>query len=194
MWPTLIRYYRRKNGLKQNGLADLVGVDQSTVSRWERGKGQPSAAMINLLKSTVGNGFMSHVQARVIEQVPTMACYMNLSQCHVVAVSPSLAGLLGAKPSDFRSIKGFNHLDQDGLEVVRRIREIVLERKDEVAAIHYYIKVNDKVLEATATKINMDGIDLFRGDYTIVEGAVWGEEFEKDNPRQIITWNDLARD
>lgn len=36
--PTEIRSYRRRMGLKQGALADLLGVDQATVSRWERGQ------------------------------------------------------------------------------------------------------------------------------------------------------------
>lgn len=32
-----LRLYRRRMGLKQWALADMLGVDQSTVSRWERG-------------------------------------------------------------------------------------------------------------------------------------------------------------
>ncbi|MCR9140005.1 MAG: helix-turn-helix domain-containing protein [Alphaproteobacteria bacterium] len=32
-----LRMFRRQMGLKQWALADMLGVDQSTVSRWERG-------------------------------------------------------------------------------------------------------------------------------------------------------------
>lgn len=36
--PTEIRSFRQRMGLKQGALADLLGVDQATVSRWERGQ------------------------------------------------------------------------------------------------------------------------------------------------------------
>ncbi|MCR9139982.1 MAG: helix-turn-helix domain-containing protein [Alphaproteobacteria bacterium] len=36
--PTDIRSYRRRMGLKQDALATMLGVDQATISRWERGR------------------------------------------------------------------------------------------------------------------------------------------------------------
>ncbi|MEM7427678.1 MAG: helix-turn-helix transcriptional regulator [Pseudomonadota bacterium] len=36
--PSDLRSYRLRNGLKQVALAGMVGVDQATVSRWERGQ------------------------------------------------------------------------------------------------------------------------------------------------------------
>lgn len=40
-WDGLIRRYRKVNGLTQAALAELVGVEQATISRWERGNHDP---------------------------------------------------------------------------------------------------------------------------------------------------------
>jgi transcriptional regulator with XRE-family HTH domain len=40
--PGIIRAARRRRGLSQQELADLVGMDQSAVSQWERGYTLPS--------------------------------------------------------------------------------------------------------------------------------------------------------
>ncbi len=40
-WEGLIKRYRRVNGLTQAALAELLGVEQATVSRWERGNHAP---------------------------------------------------------------------------------------------------------------------------------------------------------
>jgi len=50
-WPALIKRLRLKRGLKQTALAEAINVDQSCVSRWERGKDKPGlAAKKRLLK------------------------------------------------------------------------------------------------------------------------------------------------
>jgi DNA-binding XRE family transcriptional regulator len=49
-WPFLIQTYRKDNGLKQDALAYLLSVDQTTISRWERGKDTPSLAIQKRLR------------------------------------------------------------------------------------------------------------------------------------------------
>ena len=41
-WSVVVKRYRIRHCLTQKGLADLLGVSQRTVSRWERGEDNPS--------------------------------------------------------------------------------------------------------------------------------------------------------
>lgn len=43
-WSDAIRRLRRRAGLKQQALAELLGCDQTTFSHWERGVDRPSLA------------------------------------------------------------------------------------------------------------------------------------------------------
>lgn len=43
-WNDLIMRYRRLNGMTQSAFAELIGVEQATVSRWERGFHTPDLA------------------------------------------------------------------------------------------------------------------------------------------------------
>lgn len=43
-WPSVIRNFRRRAGLKQQALAELLDCDQTAVSHWERGVDRPSLA------------------------------------------------------------------------------------------------------------------------------------------------------
>lgn len=43
-WKTQLRLLRRYHGLKQAVLAEMLNVDQGTVSRWERGLNEPDLA------------------------------------------------------------------------------------------------------------------------------------------------------
>jgi transcriptional regulator with XRE-family HTH domain len=50
-WSDLIRRYRRANGLTQAAFAECVGVEQATVSRWERGFHAPDLTMQGRLRT-----------------------------------------------------------------------------------------------------------------------------------------------
>lgn len=50
----MIRRYRQQRGLSQAAFANLVGVEQATVSRWERGGHLPDLAMRLRLSDLVG--------------------------------------------------------------------------------------------------------------------------------------------
>jgi DNA-binding XRE family transcriptional regulator len=52
--PQLILEGRKEAGLTQAMLAALVDVDQSTVSRWERGKELPSLHQADLVLESLG--------------------------------------------------------------------------------------------------------------------------------------------
>lgn len=42
--PEQLKAHRRIHGLSQKRLAVMLGVDPSTLARWERGRGEPGAA------------------------------------------------------------------------------------------------------------------------------------------------------
>lgn len=52
-WRDLIRGHRRRNGLKQEVLALQLGVNQATISRWERGVDEPNVAMQRRLRDVL---------------------------------------------------------------------------------------------------------------------------------------------
>ncbi len=58
----LIRDVRRRAGLSQGALAEVVGTTQSAVSRWERGHDMPRAdTLVQILRAC---GFEADVVAR----------------------------------------------------------------------------------------------------------------------------------
>ena len=42
VWSDFVKGFRLRQGLSQHGMADLFGVSQRTISRWERGDDSPS--------------------------------------------------------------------------------------------------------------------------------------------------------
>ena len=49
-WKTFVRRYRLRHGLSQARMADVMGVAQRTISRWERGEDSPSAVQQKRLR------------------------------------------------------------------------------------------------------------------------------------------------
>lgn len=51
-----IKSYRKKMGMSQEELAELVGVTQSAVAKWENGETYPRGALLPKLAKTLGCG------------------------------------------------------------------------------------------------------------------------------------------
>jgi len=49
-WPTKIKNHRQRHGLSQAQLAQMIGVSQRTISRWERGDDNPSISQQKRLR------------------------------------------------------------------------------------------------------------------------------------------------
>lgn len=89
-WAELCRAYRQRHGLKQAAMAQDFGVDQSQVSRWERGLREPSLrvkqAILNEMLDT-GQAGPDHTMRLMLEQSGS-----------AVAVWSRDGTLLGASP------------------------------------------------------------------------------------------------
>ena len=51
--PTQIRQLRQERGWSQQALADRLGVNRTTVVRWEAGEVKAISALMSLLESTL---------------------------------------------------------------------------------------------------------------------------------------------
>jgi len=52
-WSRVIKEYRRRHSLTQAALAEILNVDPTTVSRWERRRDQPALGILRRLRSLV---------------------------------------------------------------------------------------------------------------------------------------------
>jgi transcriptional regulator with XRE-family HTH domain len=66
-----LRRLRRLRNMKQAHAAELLGVSQATVSRWERGLQEPGAAELDRLRRLLaGAPFADHALKRLVETSP----------------------------------------------------------------------------------------------------------------------------
>jgi DNA-binding XRE family transcriptional regulator len=89
-WTTQLRRFRQLRALKQTALADMLGVDQATVSRWESGRQSPDLGMQRRLRSLMQQAGPQH-DVLLKHWINTAVGYTSLSDENrvIVAASPS---------------------------------------------------------------------------------------------------------
>jgi len=126
-WPSAIRKFRRRAGLKQQALAELLDCDQTAISHWERGVDRPSLAFQRRLLEMIARDQRAMEDLRLITGVER---------------SPGVQALLD---NDLRIIAGssafwdiFRHLNDKGPDVFREFgrednKQLAREALDSVA-------------------------------------------------------------
>lgn len=77
-WAKLCRACRHRHGLKQEAMAQDFNVDQSTVSRWERGTREPSLPAKQAILSEMLEQNGSAVAVRGRWPGPSLICQVGL--------------------------------------------------------------------------------------------------------------------
>ena len=93
-WSGILKRYRRANGLTQAALAELLDVEQATVSRWERNFHKPDISIQKRLRDMMRkqpDGMASVIKHRV--QCCLSATKLSNRNGHNVAASPAAAML-----------------------------------------------------------------------------------------------------
>jgi DNA-binding XRE family transcriptional regulator len=105
-WAYEIKAFRLRNSMKQGVLAELVGVETPTVSRWERGRDKPSLGYQKILAKlilpppTIGAlGLLD-----IVETTDDIAVLMD-REFRIVAASPGHRKLLRYDLSDIAGIR-----------------------------------------------------------------------------------------
>lgn len=93
-WGPQIRRFRRLRAIKQNALAEQLGVDQATVSRWESGRQVPDLGMQRRLRALM-RGAEPRDEVLLKHWIDTALGYTMLTDAErtIVAASPSFCVL-----------------------------------------------------------------------------------------------------
>lgn len=103
-WRTLVRRYRLRHGLSQVGMADLMGVAQRTISRWERGEDNPSVVQQKRLRdlgwepaSSLFRGIADSIPICPVPRALTRTESLRLQRLSQPAIAkrPSIADWIG---------------------------------------------------------------------------------------------------
>jgi transcriptional regulator with XRE-family HTH domain len=86
-WVTLIRTFRSSRGLTQAALAEMLLVDVTTISRWERGLAQPERAMQQLLVKLTGQTDVDHPGLKLAIESSRLPVALLDADCRWLAAS-----------------------------------------------------------------------------------------------------------
>jgi transcriptional regulator with XRE-family HTH domain len=95
-WKRIITAYRTSRGLKQTALAGILGVNQSTISRWERGIEAPTVAMQRRLRDLLFNGDGHSLATRNLLHSPISIAEIQDADARILHASPASIDIHGS--------------------------------------------------------------------------------------------------
>ncbi len=104
-----LKTWRRVNGIKQNAVANAIGVSQAAVSRWENGVDLPSIEILQRLTDLIAHGIRDElaIDRRFIERLSSVEAIFDFDGVRLQAAS---AGLNRLWPGFSRLIgRSFEH-------------------------------------------------------------------------------------
>lgn len=109
-WVRALKDYRRRHVLTQAALAEILNVDATTVSRWERGRDQPALGIQRRLRSLVmpGTSDVERALRLLIDTSDAIAVLFD-SKYRLLHSSPRHRALLRLDSSDLYG-KSFERL------------------------------------------------------------------------------------
>ena len=115
-WERVIIRYRHLNGLTQAAFGEMIGVEQATVSRWERGNQRPDLSIQKRLRTLLGPGH-GVSDSTVIHRVRTALSAVKLADKNGrnLAASKRAAQLHGV-PVEFLEKLEYRHFFTDVLD------------------------------------------------------------------------------
>ena len=116
--PFMTRRARLIRGETQGQFAIHMDVDQATVSRWEREKGEPTAAHLSAIRRIIATAEPCHSHA-YIKAAPTIKYMCQLDNfLKPLVISRGLAEAAGFDPDDV--IRNPEHYIKEGLRRLNR--------------------------------------------------------------------------
>jgi transcriptional regulator with XRE-family HTH domain len=124
-WAREIRKYREAHGLRQEALAEKLGVSQATISRWESGRQRPDIESQSHLRPLLWSGLIGGeaLMLHAVRAAPTI-CAVADRQGRLLAASRAFAGAVGIAPPVGERVRyDLNAVSPDAFAVFEQARE-----------------------------------------------------------------------
>lgn len=161
-WPQLVKRLRFLSALKQCEFAERLGVDQGSVSRWERGESIPNIPKQKCLRDML-HKLEPSIPPAFVEAMPVRAIMHSLHDLTVVcAASEKMASEYGSTPTGMR-YSNIGPLWPDSVRLMHETLETAdAWRSGEVGLVQATIfRINNKWCETTGIPIIDAGLIFY---------------------------------
>ncbi len=128
-WALRIKVFRQHMGYKQTVAAEILGVSQATLSKWESGVSKPTTAAKSIIFRTIARDDDNALVARHkfwIDRSNERHVLYNLRSGKALAISPASRRALGVRASEGQ--------DLFIQEIVHESQQIIRERTEALVA------------------------------------------------------------
>lgn len=137
-WDRVIARYRSLNGLTQAAFGELLGVEQATISRWERGFHVPELTMQKRLRSLLGRDFIASDDI-ILHRVRNSLSAMKMADqrgCNLAASRK--AAMLHGVQRNFLERLEYQHMFTEVLDAQWQVARTSGFFAGDVASIHVF--------------------------------------------------------
>lgn len=135
-WGKRVKEYRSRNGLTQQALADDLGVDRTTIIRWEQGKDEPALMYRRKILAwapTVPEGVVRGL-IDVVDHMDGFATLLD-SQFRVLRTSKRHQQLLGYEGGDIYGMPSERFWSAEMTQIIKRVGGLRGYRKNGIHAM-----------------------------------------------------------
>jgi transcriptional regulator with XRE-family HTH domain len=162
-WPRLIKRLRFLSSLKQSELAQQLGVDQGTVSRWERGVYVPDIPVQRVLCERLRT-LDSVIRPEFIEQLPALVGINYLGFERIKAWSELAASIYGRTSAQVREARSEEILLESCLQLGQALRDTPEWMRGDACSFRAIVyKPDDEAVQLRGTPMGRTGFFLFHG-------------------------------
>jgi len=178
-WPSLVKRLRFLLGLKQEDLAEQLGVDQCTVSRWERNLCIPDTSVQKRVRDMMYK-LEPAINRSFIENAPAIIGVADIGNAGLVeCASPLASGTFLRTPPEMRNVEVYRFATDSMNNVLNELNGNAAWCKGEVASWQgVLLQLNGAWVKFSISSIGQSGMCMWIGGLVTPQEAAIKDGFQ----------------
>lgn len=178
-WPALVRRLRILSGLKQADLAEQLGVDQCTVSRWERNLCIPDTSVQKRVRDMMYK-LEPGIDRSFIENAPAIIAVSTIGNAGLAKCMSRLAsGTFLRTPAEMRNIEVYGFATDSLNNILNELNGDAAWRNGEIASWRGVMRqINGVWVKFSAAPIGQSGLCMWICAFLTPPEAALKDDFQ----------------